>query len=103
MSLNVNEFKCKPNKLRVNQGREFYSSIMQKWFDDNGILIHSTHNGGKSVAAERFIRTLKGKIYKMTAPNSRSYLDYLDKLVDEYNNIYHRSIVKNLLMLIILL
>ena len=36
----------------------------------------STHNEGKSVIAERFIKTLKSKIYqkKMTANDSKSYL-----------------------------
>ena len=37
---------------------------MQKWLDDNDILMYSTHNEGMSVVAERFIRTLKNKIYK---------------------------------------
>ena len=37
---------------------------MQKWLDDNDILMYSTHNGSKSVFAERFIQTLKSKIYK---------------------------------------
>ena len=37
---------------------------MQKWLDDNDILLHSTHNEGKSLVTERFIRTLKGEIYK---------------------------------------
>ena len=37
---------------------------MQKWLDDNDILRYSTHNKGRSVVAERFIKTLKGKIYK---------------------------------------
>ena len=36
---------------------------MQKWLDDNDILMYSTHNEGKSVVAERFIRTLKARIY----------------------------------------
>ena len=70
---------------------------MQKWLDDNNILMYSTHNEGKSVVAERFIKILKGKIYKtMMTCNSHSYLDYLDKLVDKYNNTYHRSIGKSL-------
>ena len=39
-----------------------------KWLKDNDIDIYSTHNEGKSVFGERFIRTLKNKIYKhMTA------------------------------------
>ena len=37
---------------------------MQEWLDNNHILIHSTHNEGKSVITERFIKTLKAKIYK---------------------------------------
>ena len=57
---------------------------MQKWLDNNDILMYSTHNEGKSVVAERFIKTLKGKTFKrMTANYSRSYLGYLDKLVDQ--------------------
>ena len=62
---------------------------MQKWLDNNDILMYSTYNEGKSVIAERFIRTLKGKIYKkMTVRNSCPYLDYLEKLVDKYNNTF---------------
>ena len=41
-----------------------YSKLMQKWLDSNDILIYSTHNEDKSVIAERFIKTLKTKIYK---------------------------------------
>ena len=63
---------------------------MQKWLDDNDIPIYSTHNEGKSVAAERFINTLKGRIYKkQAAGDSKSYLSYLSKLIDEYNNTYY--------------
>ena len=63
-----------------------------------------THNEGKSVVSEKFVRTLKGKIYKkMTANFSKSYLRYFIKLVDEYSNIYHQLLVKNLFMLITLL
>ena len=57
--------------------------------------MYSTHNEGKSVITERFIKTLKSKIYKkMTANDSKSYLLYLNKLVDQYNNIYQHSINK---------
>ena len=37
--------------------------------DNNDILIYSTHNEGKSVIAERFIKRLKGKIYKKMIAN----------------------------------
>ena len=60
----VNESNRKPNKLWVDQGREFYNKLMQEWLDNNDILMYSTHNEGKSVIGERFIKTLKSKIYK---------------------------------------
>ena len=71
----VNECNCKPNKLWFDQGREFYNKLMQEWLDNNDISMYSTHNEGKSVIAERFIKTLKSKIYKkMTANDNKSCL-----------------------------
>ena len=60
----VNESNRKPNKLWIDQGREFYNKLLQKWLKDNNILMYSPHNEGKSVITERFIRILKSKIYK---------------------------------------
>ena len=58
--------------------------------------MYSTHNEGKSVVAERFIRTLKNKIYKhMTSVSKTVYIDKLDDIVNEYNNTYHRTIKMN--------
>ena len=55
--------------------------------------MYSIHNEGKSVVPERFIRTLKNKIYKyMTLISKNVYIDKLDDIVDEYNNTYHRII-----------
>ena len=55
--------------------------------------MYSTHNEGKSAVAERFIRTLKNKIYKhMTAVSKNVYFDALDDIFDKYNNTYHRTI-----------
>ena len=52
-----------------------------------------THNTGKSVNVERFIRTLKNKIYKYTTSISKNmYIDKLDDIVDEYNNTYYRTV-----------
>ena len=60
---------------------------------DNDIEMYSIHNEGKSVVTERFIRTLKNKIYKyMTAISKNVYIDKLDDIVNEYNNTYHRTI-----------
>ena len=83
----------KPNKIWVDQGSEFYNNNFKKWLKDNDITMHSTHNEGKSVVAERFIRTLKNKIYKrMTAISKNVYFDVLDDIVDKYNNSYHSTI-----------
>ena len=55
--------------------------------------MYSTYNEGKSVVAERFIRTLKNKLYKhMTATGENVYYDVLDDIVNEYNNTKHSTI-----------
>ena len=55
--------------------------------------MYSTYNEGKSVVAERFIRTLKNKIFKhMTAISKNVYFDVLDDIVNKYNNTIHRTI-----------
>ena len=85
--------KRKPNKIWVDQGSEFYDNHFKKCLRDNDISMYSTYNEGKSVVAERFIRTLKNKIYKyMTAISKSVYFDVLDDIVDKYNNIYHKTI-----------
>ena len=60
--------------------------------------MYSTHNEGKSVVAERYIRILKNKIYRcMTSISKNVYIDKLADIVNEYNNTYH-STIKILLM-----
>ena len=59
----VNESNRKPNKLWIDQWREFYNKLMQE-LCNNDILTYATHNRGNSVIAEKFIKTLKSKIYK---------------------------------------
>ena len=55
--------------------------------------MYSIHDEGKSIVAERFIRTLNTKIYKnMTSMSKNVYIDTLDDIVGEYNNTYHRTI-----------
>ena len=55
--------------------------------------MYSTFNEGKSVVAERFIRTLKNKLYKhMTAINKNVYYDVLHDIVNKYNNTKHSTI-----------
>ena len=89
----IKQSNRKPNKIWVDKGSEFYNAYLKKWLRDNNIVMYSTHNEGKSVVAERFIRTLKNKIYKyMTSISKNVYIDKLDAIVDEYNNIYHTTI-----------
>ena len=58
----------------------------------NDIEMYSTLNEGKSVIAERFIRTLKNKIYKyITSISKHVYIDKLDDIVDKYINTYHST------------
>ena len=67
--------------------------IFKKWLSSNKIIMYSTYNEGKSVVAERFIRTLKNKLYKhMTATGKNVYYDVLDNVVNEYNNTKHSTI-----------
>ena len=69
-----------------------FTIVLLKWFKDDTEM-YSIHNEGKSVVAERFIRTLKTKIYKyMTSISKNVYIDKLDDIVNEYNNTYHRTI-----------
>ena len=66
---------------------------MKSWLQDNKIEMYSIHNEGKSVAAERFIRTVRNKIYKnMTSASKKVYIDKLDDVVNKYNNTYHSTI-----------
>ena len=77
----------------VDKGSKFYNNSFKKWLKDNDTDMYSIHNEGKSVVAERFIRTLKTKIYKyMTSISKNVDINKLDDTVNEYNNTYHRTI-----------
>ena len=58
----IKQSNRKPNKIWVDQGGEFYNHVFKKWLSDNDIIMYSTFNEGKSLVAERFIRTLKNCI-----------------------------------------
>ena len=89
----IKQLNRKPNKIWVDQGGEFCNRLFKKWLSDNDIIMYSTFNEGKSVVAERFIRTLKNKLYKhMTATGKNVYYDVLDDVVNEYNNTKHNTI-----------
>ena len=89
----IKQSNRKPNKIWVDQGGEFYNNVFEKWLSDNDINMYSTYNEGKSVVAERFIRTLKNELYKhMTATGKNVYYDVLDDVVNKYNNTKHSTI-----------
>ena len=89
----IKQSSIKPNKIWVDQGGEFYNNVFEKWLSDNDINMYSTYNEGKSVVAERFIRTLKNKLYKhMTATGKNVYYNVLDDLINKYNNTKHSTI-----------
>ena len=92
----IKQSERKPNKIWVDQGGEFYNNVFKKWLSDNDIIMYSTYNEVKSVVAERFIRTLKNKLYKhMTATGKNVYYDVLDDVVNKYNNTKHSTIKMN--------
>ena len=79
----LKESDRKPNKIWVDKGSEFYNNSFKKWLKDNDIEMYSIHNEGKSVVAERFVKTLKTKIYKyMTSISKNVYIDKLDEIVN---------------------
>ena len=89
----IKQSNREPNKIWVDQGGEFYNHVFKKWLSDNDIIMYSTYNEGKSVVTERFIRTLKNKLYKhMTATGKNVYYNVLDDIVNEYNNTKHSTI-----------
>ena len=61
----------KPNKIWVDKGSEFYNNSFKKCLQDNDTEMYSTNDEGKSVAGERFIRTLKNNVYKYMTSMSK--------------------------------
>ena len=84
--------RCKPKKIWVDQGGEFYDNFCKRFFKINNIEMDSTYNEGKSVVVERFIRSLKSKILKyMTAVSKNVYFDELDDIVNKSIKIILKS------------
>ena len=74
----------KPNKIWVDQGGEFCNNSFKDFLKMNNIEMYSAYSEGKSVIAERFIRTIKNKIFKhMTAISKNVSFDVLDDIVDK--------------------
>ena len=83
----------KSKKLSVDKGSEFYNNSFKNCLKGNDVEMYSIHNEGKSVIADRFIRTLKTNIYKyVTLVSKNVYINKLNDIVGEYNNTYNRTI-----------
>ena len=89
----LGECNRKAGKIWVDKGSEFYIRPMKSWLEKSAREMHLTNNKRKSAIAERFIRTIKNKIYKyMTSISKNVYIDKLHDIVNKYNNIYHSTI-----------
>ena len=78
----------KPEKMWVDKGKEFYNKDVKELVE-----LYSTENEEKSSVVERWIRTMKEKMWKyFTDKNTNIYIDILPSLVKDYNNTKHSSI-----------
>ena len=83
----------KPNKIWFDQGGEFYNKLFKSFLKISNIEMYSKNNEKKSVVAERFIRTLKNKIFSdMSAISKNVYFDVSDDIVEKCNNTVHKTI-----------
>ena len=80
----------KPNKIWADKNSEFYNSSFKKWLKYNDIELYSRHNEGKSVVAERSIKTLKNKIYKHMIAVSKNHIS-----ISKYQNIFAKRYTPN--------
>ena len=86
--------KRKPKFLWTDKGKEFYNNQVDDLLKENNIKLYSTNDSEiKSSVIKRFNRTFKNMMYKkFTENNNAIFYNIIDKLVDEYNNKYHRTI-----------
>ena len=79
-------------KIWVDKESVFYNKSIKSFLKNNVIEMHSTHNEEKAVVAERFIGTLKNKIYScMTSISKNVYIDKIDNVVNKCNNSYYNT------------
>ena len=88
----------KPNKIWLEQGSEFWNNSFKDFLEINNFEMFSTYNEGKSVVAERFITSLKNKIFKhMTAISKNVYFDVLVTWMEKkLLEVFTRKICKKL-------
>ena len=90
----IKKSKRKPKFIQSDEGAEFTNNQTQTFFKNNNIKWYHTFNRDiKCSICERYNRTILNKIYKnFTLNNNTIWVNDLDKLVNKYNNSYHRSI-----------
>jgi len=82
-----------PKKLQTDKGKEFLGKEVQSYFKKKGIHHYSSNSQYKAALAEIFNKSLRRAMFKyFTRENTLTYLDVLDKLVNSYNNRFHRVI-----------
>ncbi len=84
------------SRLFVDRGKEFYNRQLQSYLESKHIKTYSVYSQEtKSSIAERFIRTLKARLYRyMTAHNTLEYVSVLGDIVESYNHSRHRALGK---------
>ena len=83
----------KPNRLRTDAATDFTSAVFQNFIKSKEISHFTTHSEKQANYVERFIKTIKSKIFRhMNASNSTRYVDILPQLVESYNNTWHSGI-----------
>ena len=83
----------KPSVLRTDGGSEFNNSIVKTYLSNEGIHHFRTYNETKANYCERFIKTLKSKLYRyVVANNTLRYIDVLQDMIKSYNHTIHSSL-----------
>lgn len=79
--------------LQTDEGGEFYSAKVRALFKQRGIHHYHSYSAHKSSVVERYNRTIRGRLHRLfTHRGSYKYIDVLEKILNAYNNSYHRSI-----------
>ena len=83
-----------PNKIQSDRGLEFVNNSIHRWLKSKDIELYATYNYNiKACVVERFIRTIKYRLYRyLTENTTNTYIDVLPKIIDSYNSSFHRSI-----------
>jgi len=89
----ISESERSPENFWVDRGTEWYNKSFQDYIKSQDMKMYSTHGESKAVVAERFIKTIKDKIYKyFTSEQTHNWIKVLPGLVKTYNNTKHSTI-----------